>query len=99
MWMVGAAARLLERAAPGVLFNDLTACNEYRNGLGSAAKVSAPVTLVVGERDLMTPAKAGRELAAALKNAHTVVLSGAGHMLMSERPDEVLAALQGLAKD
>jgi pimeloyl-ACP methyl ester carboxylesterase len=98
MWMVGGAARLLERAPRGVLFDDLTACNEYRDGLASAAKVTAPVTLVLGERDLMTPAKAGRELADALRNARTVVLQGAGHMLMSERPDEVLAAVRDLAK-
>jgi pimeloyl-ACP methyl ester carboxylesterase len=52
---------------------------------------------VLGERDLMTPAKAGRELAGALHNAHVVVLKGAGHMLMSERPDEVLAAVRDLA--
>ena len=36
-------------------------------------------------------------LAAALPNARVVVLAGAGHMLMSERPDEVLAALRDLA--
>jgi len=33
-------------------------------------------------------------LAAALPKARTVVLPGAGHMMMSERPDELLAALK-----
>jgi pimeloyl-ACP methyl ester carboxylesterase len=97
LWMLGGAERLLERARPGVLFADLAACNDYRDGLASAARVTAPATLVLGERDLMTPLKAGRELAAALPNARVVVLAGAGHMLMSERPDEVLAALRDLA--
>jgi pimeloyl-ACP methyl ester carboxylesterase len=45
----------------------------------------------------MTPAKGGKQLAAALANARCVVLKGAGHMLMSERPDEVLLALRSLA--
>ncbi|MGH6780145.1 MAG: alpha/beta fold hydrolase, partial [Bradyrhizobium sp.] len=27
--------------------------------------------------------------------ARTVVLSGAGHMMMAERPDDLLAALRG----
>jgi pimeloyl-ACP methyl ester carboxylesterase len=94
MWMLGGAERLLERARPGVLFRDLAACNDYRDGLASAARVHVPVTLVLGERDVMTPAKAGRELAAALPNARVVTLSGAGHMLMSERPDEVLDAIR-----
>jgi pimeloyl-ACP methyl ester carboxylesterase len=94
MWMLGGAERLLERARPGVLLRDLTACNDYRAGLASAARVNVPATLVLGERDLMTPAKAGRELAAALPKARVVTLAGAGHMLMSERPDEVLAAVR-----
>jgi pimeloyl-ACP methyl ester carboxylesterase len=97
MWMLGGAERLLERARPGVLFRDLTACNDYRDGLASAVRVRVPATLVLGERDLMTPAKAGRELAAALPNARVVVLKGAGHMLMNERPDEVLAAVRDCA--
>jgi pimeloyl-ACP methyl ester carboxylesterase len=94
--MLGGAERLLERARPGVLFGDLSACNDYRDGLASAAKVSVPATLILGERDLMTPLKAGRALAAALPNARLVVIAGAGHMLMSERPDEVLDALQSV---
>jgi pimeloyl-ACP methyl ester carboxylesterase len=94
MWMLGGAERLLERARPGVLFKDLSACNDYRDGLASAARVRVPAALVLGERDVMTPAKAGRELAAALPNARVVILKGAGHMLMSERPDEVLDAIR-----
>jgi pimeloyl-ACP methyl ester carboxylesterase len=99
LWMLGAAERLLERARPGVLFNDLSACNAYGDGLASAARVSAPAMLILGERDLMTPAKAGMELAAALPNARAVTLKGAGHMLLSERPDEVLHALCPLVED
>jgi pimeloyl-ACP methyl ester carboxylesterase len=97
MWMRGGAQRLLERARPGVLFKDLCACNNYREGLASAAKVTAPATLVLGERDMMTPAKGGRELAAVIPNARVITLKGAGHMLMSERPDEVLDAVRGFS--
>jgi pimeloyl-ACP methyl ester carboxylesterase len=96
-WMVGGTERLLERAKPGVLFGDLSACNGYRDGLASAAKVTAPVTLVLGERDLMTPLKGGLQLSATLPKARAVTLKGAGHMLMSERPDEVLAAIKNFA--
>ena len=31
-WMLGNAARTMERARPGVLFKDLSACNDYRDG-------------------------------------------------------------------
>ena len=97
-WLLGGATRLLERARPGVLFTDLSACNNYRDGLAAAAKVTAPATLVLGERDLMTPHKAGMALAAALPAARVVTLKGAGHLLLSERPDEVLAAVRDFAK-
>jgi pimeloyl-ACP methyl ester carboxylesterase len=94
LWMLGGADRLLERSRPGVLYTDLAACAAYGGGLAAAAKVNVPAIVVLGERDLMTPANAGRELAAALPNARVVTLKGAGHMLMSERPDEVLDALR-----
>jgi pimeloyl-ACP methyl ester carboxylesterase len=94
LWMHSGAERILEQCRPGVLFNDLSACNAYQNALAAAAKIAVPTTLILGERDMMTPARAGKALAAALPNSRTVVLSGAGHMMMAERPDELLAALQ-----
>jgi pimeloyl-ACP methyl ester carboxylesterase len=93
LWMHGSAQRMLQACAPGVLFSDLSACNSYTDALAAAAKVTVPTILVLGERDMMTPAKAGKALATAIPNARTAVLKGAGHMLMSERPDELLAAL------
>jgi pimeloyl-ACP methyl ester carboxylesterase len=95
LWMHSGAQRVLEQCRPGVLFNDLSACNAYQNALAAAAQITVPTPLVLGERDMMTPAKAGKALAAALPNSRTVVLRGAGHMMMAERPDELLAALQG----
>ena len=95
LWMHCGAERVLERCRPGALFSDLSACNAYQNALAAAAKITVPTTLILGERDMMTPARAGKALAAALPNSRTVVLSGAGHMMMAERPDELLAALQG----
>ena len=92
--LLGGAERLLERARPGVLFKDLSACNDYRDGLAGAAKITVPAVLILGERDMMTPAKAGKALAAALPVARAVVIEGAGHMLMSECPDQVLDALR-----
>ena len=86
---------MLEQSRPGVLFNDLSACNAYQDALAAAATITVPTTLILGERDMMTPAKAGKALAAALANSRTIVLRGAGHMMMVERPDELLAALQG----
>ncbi len=94
LWMHQGAQRTLQKCAPGVLHNDLAACNAYQNALAAAASVKVPTTVILGERDMMTPAKAGKTLAAAIPNARTIVLAGAGHMMMVEQPDELLAALR-----
>lgn len=93
-WMHGSAQRVLERCRPGVLYNDLSACNAYQNAMAAAAQITVPVTLVLGERDMMTPPRAGKALAAAMSNSRVVVLPSAGHTMMAERPDELLAALR-----
>ena len=94
LWMLGDGERLLERSGPGVIFTDLSACNDYGDALAAAAKVNVPATVVAGSRDLMTPARSGKAIAAAIPNCRLTELDGAGHMLMSERPDDVLAALR-----
>src|SRR6185503_2510274 len=94
LWTHQGAQRVLQQTRPGVLYNDLNACNAYQNALAAAAQVKVPATFILGERDMMTPAKAGKTLAAATPNSRTVVVPGAGHMIMAEAPDELLAALQ-----
>jgi pimeloyl-ACP methyl ester carboxylesterase len=94
LWMHAGAQSVLKHGSPGVLFSDLSACNSYQNALAAGASITVPTTLILGERDMMTPTKAGKALAATIPHARTVVLPGAGHMMMVERPDELLAALR-----
>jgi pimeloyl-ACP methyl ester carboxylesterase len=93
IWMVGVVRRILEKAAPGVLFADLRACNAYTEGMTAAARVVAPTLVFCGEMDQMTPLKSGRTLAAAIDRSTLGVAEGAGHMLLAERPDKLLALL------
>ena len=93
MWMTGGGVRLLERSRPGVLHNDLNACNAYRHGLETAAKITCPVHLVIGREDAMAPPRATRALIAALSVVRVVELADCGHMLMAEQPDAVRDAL------
>lgn len=97
LWLTGQALRLLERAPPGVLYTDLNACNAYRDGLASAARVRCPALLILGGRDLMAPAKAAGPLLEALPRGRSVVLAGCGHMQFVERPDATLDALMEVA--
>ena len=50
---------------------------------------------MLGDRDAMTPVKAGKLVAEAIAGARMVVLKGCGHMMMAEQPDQVLDALIG----
>ncbi len=92
-WMLGGGMRLMEKANAGVIHTDLKACNEYIEGLGHAANVQCHALLILGERDMLTPTRSTRKVAAALPDAETVILEGAGHALLSERPDPVLDQL------
>lgn len=96
-WLHGgnrALMRRLQAAQTQVnLFeNDFQVCDGYAGGPQAAERVQCPVTVVLGERDAMTAPKSGRALAEALKAR--VVTVPAGHALMQEAPDEVLAALK-----
>ena len=72
--------------------HDFGVCDRYVGGLEAAARVTCPAHLVLGERDQMTSPKQARAIAQALDaRTHTVT---AGHALMAEAPDAVLAALR-----
>jgi len=97
-WLRGANRALMHRmqglgARHGNLFEiDFRACDAYAQGLEAAGRVRCPTHFVLGTRDAMTPARASVELGQALRaSAHRVE---AGHALMQEAPDAVLAALR-----
>jgi pimeloyl-ACP methyl ester carboxylesterase len=97
MWLRGAARALMRQVLahggdPLLFHTDFSACNDYAHGLAAAARVTCPAHLIVAAADQMTPPRATRELAAALRaSVHTVP---GGHFLMQEQPEEVLAALR-----
>jgi pimeloyl-ACP methyl ester carboxylesterase len=93
MWMYGDMLARLERLAPGVLYNDLNACNSYAGGEAAAAKVKCPALFILGRHDQMTVPKAGQALAQLVPGAQVVQLAHSGHSLMSEAPDATLDAL------
>lgn len=96
LWLTGGGSRLLERSRPGVLHADLSACDAYGGGEAAAARIGCPALVVAGGADRMSPAKAGRALAALIPGGKAMVLDGAGHMLMAERPEAVLRAILAL---
>jgi pimeloyl-ACP methyl ester carboxylesterase len=96
-WLRGGYRALMHLvlAAQGdarLFHTDFSACNAYAGGLAAAAQVGCPASLVLGQFDQMTLPRGAREVAALLKaTVHTLP---AGHALMQEVPDPVLAALR-----
>jgi pimeloyl-ACP methyl ester carboxylesterase len=96
-WMHGADRALMRRVQAGqrdcnLFLRDFEVCNRYANGLTAASRVACPVDVVLGARDQMTSPRSAAELGQALRARVTTV--DAGHALMSEAPDAVLAALR-----
>ena len=97
MWLHGSNRALMRRMQAGcattnLFHHEFSVCDRYRGGEAAAAKVVGPVHFVLGRSDQMTTPKAARTLAAALKaQVHEV---DAGHNMMAEQPEQVLAALR-----
>jgi pimeloyl-ACP methyl ester carboxylesterase len=97
MWLHGASRALMRRMQAGqrelnLFHHDFGVCDRYANGMEAAGRVRCPVELVLGARDQMTSPKQTEGIAQALK-AH-ISRVDAGHALMAEAPDAVLAALR-----
>ena len=93
MGIVTPVQRIVERAAPGVLFTDLNACHTYAAGETSARALDCPVTLILAERDRMTPARTARAFMKNFRRVQLMMLSECGHGMLAERPEETYRAL------
>jgi len=80
---------------PAVLYRDMLACDQFdaRDRLGA---IRAPSMVLCGTQDAMTPAKYSSYLRDHVQGAALHLVEGAGHMVMVERPEAVLNALNAL---
>lgn len=86
--------QLMANNRSGALLAGLQACANYTDGATAAGSVTCPSLVVLAGKDRMTPIKQGRKLADTLPDATCIEIAGAGHMLPSERPFDVTAALR-----
>ncbi len=92
--MVAGGRKVMRGNVPGELAADLKACNAYANGKEAAAAIKAPVQVLIAGKDRMAPAKATAELVEHLANPVVTTISGSGHMLPQEAPDECRSLLK-----
>ena len=68
-----------------VYYADLSACNEF-DVMDKINQINRPALLICGSEDKLTPVKYSRYLEENLKESKVVVIDGAGHMVMLEKP-------------
>lgn len=73
------------KTRPSVLQGDFRACDAF-NLSGQLDQVQAPVLIVIGELDKMTPLRFSEELEGGIQDAELVVLPQTGHMVPLEKP-------------
>jgi pimeloyl-ACP methyl ester carboxylesterase len=56
-------------------------------------RITAPTLLVWGDRDALVPVRYAADFAAALPDARTLIVPGAGHLPTVETPEPVIAAI------
>ena len=109
MWGFGPDAQFGISAVPGMqpiaigrqimarnpLYEDLVACNNYREGSAVAKSIDLPSQLILARKDLLTPVKAGIAFAEEL-NASVTIIERYGHMLPIEAPRQTLQKLREL---
>jgi pimeloyl-ACP methyl ester carboxylesterase len=77
-------------------FEDIVRHHERYDALGSLAV--APVHVLVGERDKLTPVRHARAISAGINGSRLTIAPGAGHMLPLERDSLVSEALLELVR-
>jgi pimeloyl-ACP methyl ester carboxylesterase len=70
------------------VFNDFTACDGF-NVMKELDSLSVPALVICGKEDRFTPVKYSHYLTDTIPGAGLVLVEGAGHMVMLERPAEV----------
>lgn len=91
--MVARGRQMMARVDPRVVWGDFAACDRFdiRERVG---EIPAPTLVITGSEDRMTPARFGQWLAERIPGARFVLIEGAGHMVMLEKPDQVASAVR-----
>jgi pimeloyl-ACP methyl ester carboxylesterase len=85
-------------AIPGhVFYADFAACDRF-DVMARLGDIIAPVVVVCGTKDVMTPPKYSAYLRDHISGAELHLIEGAGHMVMLEKPAEVVRALAALVE-
>jgi pimeloyl-ACP methyl ester carboxylesterase len=86
------AIEQMMEARQAVLYGDFLACDAF-DVMERVDKIRVPTLLVCGSEDRMTPPNRSEYLQAQIERAKLHIVNEAGHMVMTEQPDEVASQL------
>lgn len=87
-FLLESAHREMEEVPPSVYYDDFLACNGF-DLMKELPTINVPTLVISADQDVLTPVKFGRYLQENLPQAKLEIISGAGHMMMLEKPEEV----------
>jgi pimeloyl-ACP methyl ester carboxylesterase len=85
-------AEAMLRTPVEVIERDLRACDAF-DLMEQVKEIMTPALVICGTADLMTPPKYAEYLHQHITGSELAFISGAGHMVMLEKPDEVNRAI------
>jgi len=86
--------RQMRQTPREVLYGDFAACDAF-DVMADLNRINCPTLVICGTQDRLTPPKYSAHLRDHIPGAELVLVEGAGHMVMLERPEEVIRAMEG----
>ncbi len=90
--LFGPLRESLGQTSVDVVASDMLACSKF-DLTGELEKIRVPVLALCGVEDKMTPPASSEKIAKGIAGAKCVLIEGAGHMAMLERPEAFNDAL------
>lgn len=92
----GYATEMIEKhrvIGPAAMLNDFLCCDKF-DVMDEVHEIRLPTLIICGELDIMTPVKYAHYLAAKIANSKIVIVPGAGHFVLAEKPHVVNKAIE-----
>jgi pimeloyl-ACP methyl ester carboxylesterase len=91
--LIQQSVALLKQTPIMVIANDFIACNRFDRS-ENISTLTLPALIIVGAEDKMTPPAFSQSLNKKIFSSRLVVVPGAGHLVMLEKPREVNQAIE-----
>lgn len=91
-----ALRKSLGEASVDVVAGDMLACSKF-DLTGEIQTIKVPVLAICGTEDKMMPPASSEQISAGIIGAKLVLIEGAGHMVMLEKPAEFNEAIHNFA--